>query len=121
MNVINNKNVFPFITSDLNVFLKDLLEFRKKAEFINTAYMCSFSDNELAHFIALYLQYHTYTENLELKKSFLKYMGVYKNEMTDGEVESVFFGNFTKFYYSNVEEENTNEKNGFSPVIKLKN
>lgn len=96
MNVIGNKIVM--IPTDLNEFLKNLMEARKKDDFINEEYVQSLDSNELAYFISEYLSYHTNQENLEMKKMFLKRMGLFHFSMDEDQIESVFFNAFSLFY-----------------------
>lgn len=94
MNIMNGKSISWFVTRDLNKFLKEMISYRRMDSFIEESYILNVEESILVTAISNYLQYHTYEENLKIKKIFLKRYGICFPEMKEEDVERLFFDSF---------------------------
>ena len=88
---INGHNISWFVTIDLNVFFKKMISFRRMDSLIDESFILNVEESVLLSFVPNYLNYHTYEENLKMKKIFLKRYGICFPEMKDEDIERLFF------------------------------
>lgn len=110
LNQINGLNIKDYICMDLNVFLSHVIKIRENdiksyAEIIKNA---SDEDIELfPHWIPTILDYFTYEESLELKRTFVKRMINYSDIdlIANDHIENIFFDILKGL--DNIQEEST--------------
>ncbi len=98
LHIIDQRSISGFITSDLNAFFKEMVSFRRSNPFLDESFILKADESVLLSFISDYLKYHTYEENLKLKKLFLKRYNISFPEMKDEAIERLFFNAFSSLY-----------------------
>ncbi len=98
LHIIDQRSIIGFVTSDLNAFFKEMVSFRRSNPFLDESFILKADESVLLSFISDYLKYHTYEENLKLKKLFLKRYNISFPEMKDEAIERLFFNAFSSLY-----------------------
>jgi hypothetical protein len=75
-----------------------MVSFRRSNPFLDESFILKADESVLLSFISDYLKYHTYEENLKLKKLFLKRYNISFPEMKDEAIERLFFDAFSSLY-----------------------
>jgi hypothetical protein len=105
LNNLLGKDMSIYTLTDLNDYYKKIKKARETSvdSYISMLKFGDFNTDTL-NYVNYFLETHTYLENIEMKKCFLKGIGIETNQLSNDEIDKIFYENCEKLPTSDMKE-----------------